>query len=55
MLDKATLDAGLLIDEAHKRAEQIAGDAYTACGTKSVWSKHWLPFAMLSTVMGTAM
>jgi len=34
LLDSATRDAGRIIEEAHKRAEQIAGDAYTALRDK---------------------
>jgi hypothetical protein len=34
MLDRATREAGRLVDEAHKRAEQIAGDAYTSLRDK---------------------
>lgn len=34
ILDRATLDAGRIVEEAHKRAEQIGGDAYTALRDK---------------------
>lgn len=34
LLDRATRDAGRLIEEAHKQAEKIGGDAYTALRDK---------------------
>jgi hypothetical protein len=34
ILDRATLDAGRIVEEANKRAEQIAGDAYVALRDK---------------------
>jgi hypothetical protein len=34
LLDRATRDAGRIVEEGHKRAEAIAGDAYTALRDK---------------------
>jgi hypothetical protein len=34
LLDRATRDAGRIVEEAHKRAEQIGGDAYVALRDK---------------------